>query len=169
LIAQLRHDRRNEALGTLISGVNWIGVLEKQMTEKILCAVDNTDHTKSAIALAAKLAKAWGAELTLLAVNELIGGVGRTGPASYLWEDAELKHVLDTAAQEAERAGVENAKTIGLKSRDVARAITIYAEEIGADHIVVGSGGKGGIARLMLGSVSRDVVLRAHSPVTVAR
>jgi nucleotide-binding universal stress UspA family protein len=143
--------------------------LEKQMMEKILCAVDNTDHSKAAIALAAKMAKACGADLTLVAVNELIGGVGRTGVPSYLWGDTELKNILDTAAHEAESAGFANARTIGLKSRDVARAITINAEEIGADHIVVGSGGKGGIARLVLGSVSRDVVFRAHSPVTVAR
>jgi nucleotide-binding universal stress UspA family protein len=60
-------------------------------------------------------------------------------------------------------------KTSGLKSRDVARAITMYAEEIGADLIVVGTGGKGSISRLVLGSVSRDVVFRAHCPVTVAR
>ncbi|MGZ9274005.1 MAG: universal stress protein [Nitrospira sp.] len=86
-----------------------------------------------------------------------------------MWEDTEVRRILDRAIDQAKATGISEPKTIGLKSRDVARAITIYAEEVGADHIVVGTGGKGSISRLMLGSVSRDVVFRAHSPVTVAR
>jgi nucleotide-binding universal stress UspA family protein len=143
--------------------------VEEQMTKKILCAVDDTDHSKAAVELGAEMAKAFGVELTLVAINELMGGVGRTGAASYLWDDTELEHVLDRAVHQSRAAGFSEPKTVGLKSRDVARAITIYAEEIGADHIVVGTGGKGSISRLMLGSVSRDVVFRAHCPVTVAR
>lgn len=140
------------------------------MTKKILCAVDDTDHSKTAVALAAELAKALGAELTLVTVNQLLGGVGRMGgAASYLWDNAELKVILDRASEEAKSAGISDPKTASLKSRDVARAIIVYAEEIGADHIVVGTGGKGGVSRLMLGSISRDVVFRSHCPVTVAR
>jgi hypothetical protein len=41
--------------------------------KKILCAVDESEHANSAAALAAQMAKAMGAELTLLAVNELEG------------------------------------------------------------------------------------------------
>jgi nucleotide-binding universal stress UspA family protein len=139
------------------------------MIKKILCSVDDTDHSRAAVDLAAEIARAFGAELTLVAVNELMGAVGRTGAASYLWEDAELKRVLDRSMEQAKAAGMTELKTSGLKSRDVARAITMYAEEIGADLIVVGTGGKGSISRLVLGSVSRDVVFRAHCPVTVAR
>jgi nucleotide-binding universal stress UspA family protein len=139
------------------------------MIKKILCSVDDTDHSGAAVDLAAEMAQAFGAGLTLVAVNELMGAVGRTGAASYLWEDAELKRILDRSMERAKAAGITELKTNGLRSRDVARAITIYAEEIGADLIVVGTGGKGSISRLMLGSVSRDVVFRAHCPVTVAR
>ncbi|MBY0226249.1 MAG: universal stress protein [Hyphomicrobium sp.] len=139
------------------------------MIKKILCSIDDTDHSRAAVDLAVEMAQAFGAELTLVAVNELMGAVGRTGAASYLWEDEELKLILDRAVEQAKAAGMTELKTSGLKSRDVARAITMFAEEISADHIVVGTGGKGSISRLMLGSVSRDVVFRAHCPVTVAR
>jgi nucleotide-binding universal stress UspA family protein len=139
------------------------------MIKKILCSIDDTDHSKAAVDLAAEMAQAFGAELTLVAVNELMGAVGRTGAASYLWEDEELKRILDRSAEQAKAAGMTELKTSGLKSRDVARAITMFAEEISADLIVVGTGGKGSISRLVLGSVSRDVVFRAHCPVTVAR
>lgn len=140
------------------------------MTKKMLCAVDDTEPSKRAVNLAAEMAKAMSAELTLLAVNELRGGVGgKGGAASYIWDNAEVKRVLDTAASEAKKCGVADPKIVTTKSRDVARAIAIYAEDNGIDHIVVGTGGKGNISRLMLGSVSRDVVFRAHCPVTVAR
>ena len=87
----------------------------------------------------------------------------------YVWEEPDLKRVLDGATAIAKKAGVSDPKTASVKSRDVARAIVIYAEENDIDHIVVGTGGKGGVARLMLGSVSSDVIARAHCPVTVAR
>ena len=139
------------------------------MAKKILCAMDDSEHSKSAVAFAAELAKATGAELTILAVNTPVGGAGRGGIVVYAWEDADLQRVLDQATAEAKKAGASSLKTAGVKSRDPGRAIVIYAEENGIDHIVVGTGGKGGMARLMLGSVSSDVIARAHCPVTVAR
>ena len=136
------------------------------MTKKMLCAVDDTEHAKIAVAVAGELAKATGAELTLLAVNAPMGVPGRGGIAIYAWEDADL---LDSATAIAKKVGVSAPKTAGVKSRDVARAIVVYAEDNDIDHIVVGTGGKGGVTRLMLGSVSSDVIARAHCPVTVAR
>lgn len=139
------------------------------MTHKVLCAVDETDHSKSAVAQAAELAKATGSELTLLAVNLPVGAEGRGAPTIYAWEDGDAARVLNSATELARKAGVSDPKVVSVKSRDAARAIVIYAEDHGVDHIVVGTGGKGAIARFMLGSVSSDVVARAHCPVTIAR
>jgi nucleotide-binding universal stress UspA family protein len=133
------------------------------MVKKILCAVDDSEHSKIAVAVAGEIAKATGAELTLLAVNAPTGK-----PASYAWEDSDLKRLLDSAAAIAKKAGVSDPKTASGKHRDVARAIVVYAEDNDIDHIVVGTGGKGGVTRLVLGSVSQDVINRAHCPVTVA-
>ena len=54
-------------------------------------------------------------------------------------------------------------------SREAAAAIVQYAEENGFDHIVLGTGDKRGVSRLVLGSVAADVAGRAHCSVTVAR
>ena len=83
------------------------------MTKKILCAVDDTEHATSAVGVAAELAKATEAELTLLAVNVPVGGPARGGIMIFAWEDADLKHVLDGATAIAKKAGVSepNAKS----------------------------------------------------------
>ena len=139
------------------------------MTKKILCAVDDTEHSNIAVAVAGELAKAKSAELTLLAVNVPVGGPARGGIMIFAWEDADLKRVLDSATALAKKAGVSDPKTVSVQSRDAARAIVVYAEDNDIDHIVVGTGGKGAVTRMMLGSVSSDVIARAHCPVTVAR
>ena len=50
-----------------------------EMTKKVLCAVDDSEHSKIAVAVAGELAKATGAELTLLAVNAAIGYSSQRG------------------------------------------------------------------------------------------
>lgn len=137
------------------------------MATKILCTVDGTEHCKNAVALAAQMASAMNGELTILAVNERTGG--RTGASIYAWDDVEVKKILADAASDAKNAGLASPHTASLKSRDVPRAIALFAEDNGFDHIVIGSSGKGGLKRLMLGSVSHDVASRAHCPVTISR
>jgi nucleotide-binding universal stress UspA family protein len=136
---------------------------------KILCAVDDTEHSLPAIDTAAKLSGACDAELTILVVNQLVGGYGRGGAPTLVWTKTEVENALSKAATEAEKGGASKIKLLNVESRDLAQAITGYAEQQGFDHIVVGTGNKGAVSRMMLGSVSRDVVARAHCPVTVAR
>ena len=49
------------------------------------------------------------------------------------------------------------------------RRIVDYATEIGHDTIVIGSHGRTGVSRILLGTVSEDVVRRAPMPVVVVR
>lgn len=137
------------------------------MTKKILCATDGTDHSAHAIELAAQIAAKMGARLTICAVNVAHGG--SRGPLIYTWEDDQVKKVLDAAAAAARKAGAHAVEELALRSREAAAAIVQYAEENGFDHIVVGTGDKRGVSRLVLGSVAADVSSRAHCSVTVAR
>ena len=139
------------------------------MIKKVLCAVDDTEYSKAAVAVASELAKTGDAELTILAVNQLLGAYGYGGMSTLLWDNATLKRVLDDSAAAAKQAGVKAFKVVDVKSRDIARAIVVFAEENAIDHIVVGTGGKSGVSRLVLGSVSHDVLSRAPCTVTVAR
>jgi nucleotide-binding universal stress UspA family protein len=137
---------------------------------KIICAVDDTSDAEKAVAIASDLAKATGAELILLAVNQAIGGVGaKGGPGAFLWTDAGLNQILTKAATAAKDFGVSRIRSASSKAQDVADAIVDFALENEADHIVVGTGEKNALSRFRLGSVSRDVVFRAPCAVTVAR
>ena len=137
------------------------------MTSKILCATDGTENSTHAVELAGLLAAKLGASLSICAVNVARGGV--RGPLIYNWEDAEVKSILDAAAKTARKAGASQVDELALRSREAASAIVQYAEENGYGHIVVGTGDKRGVSRLVLGSVAADVASRAHCSVSVAR
>ncbi len=137
------------------------------MTNKILCATDGTDHSDVAIIVASEMAAKFGADLTICAVNVAHGGV--RGPLISHWTEAEVKAILENASAKAAGHGAAKVKTVDLISREAAAGIVAYAEQNGYDHIVMGTGDKRGISRLVLGSVAAEVSGRAHCSVTVAR
>jgi Universal stress protein UspA and related nucleotide-binding proteins len=71
--------------------------------------------------------------------------------------------VKDTAA---DRGAVVSTDTVVGKP---APSIVEYAEDNDIDHIVMGSHGRSGMSRILLGSVAEAVVRNASVPVTVAR
>ncbi|WP_103258429.1 universal stress protein [Tabrizicola aquatica] len=137
------------------------------MTKKILCPVDGSDHAETGLLHAAELARLTGAHLTICAVNLAVGGA--RGPTINHWTDAEAEALLAAAATRAKAAGAGEISTAVLISRGAGPAIIAYAEEITADHIVMGTGDKRGVKRLVLGSVAAEVAGQAGCSVTVAR
>lgn len=137
------------------------------MTKKVLCPVDGTDHSLQAVEVASEIATKFGAELVLCLVNVAHGG-GR-GPLIHHWADADAAEILDAAAGLAARHGQANVRTVTVIHREAASGIVGIAESEGVDHIVMGTGDKRGLSRLVLGSVAADVAGRAHCTVTIAR
>lgn len=137
------------------------------MDKRILVATDGTAHSRIAVSYAADLAKRAGAELIVALVNVALGGI--RGPLLYSHEDEEAQSIVRLGAEEARRAGVDAVKEIVIASREADSGIVQYADEKEVDHIVVGTGDKGGVSRLVLGSVAADIARRAHCTVTIAR
>lgn len=80
-------------------------------------------------------------------------------------EQAEL--TLEDAQQIATKHGrtLETAVEVGRP----ARSIVEYAEDHDVDHIIMGSHGRSGVSRVLLGSVAEGVMRRSPIPVTVVR
>ncbi|MDQ2056452.1 universal stress protein [Halobellus sp. H-GB7] len=77
---------------------------------------------------------------------------------------AELLAEAEAKADEHDRV-VKTASEVG-KAAD---AILEYADTHGIDVIVIGSHGRSGVARMLMGSVAETVMKRASVPVTVVR
>jgi nucleotide-binding universal stress UspA family protein len=137
------------------------------MTAKILCPTDGSDHATVGVLLAAEVAKATGGHLTICVVNVAHGGV--RGPTISHWVAEDVKKLLESAEALAKSEGATDVATIELVAREAAPAIITFAEQNGFTHIVMGTGDKRGLQRLVLGSVASEVATRAHCTVTIAR
>lgn len=134
--------------------------------ERLLCPVDFSDPSDAALTYAAKLAKQLGAELHVLHTWQLSA---YASPASELAKDTErsLEKDLDAAVGRAVTNGVVPHKHVRLGP--AADTIVAAVKEFGIDHIVMGTTGKTGIERLLVGSVAEQVVRSADVPVTTVR
>ena len=137
------------------------------MSKKILCPIDGSDHSKTGLAAAIELAKQSAARLTVCVVNIAHGGA--KGPTISHWKEGEVAALLEEAESAGKAAGLVDVGTVELIAREPAPAIITYADQNGYGHIVMGTGDKRGVKRLVLGSVAAEVAGQAHCTVTVAR
>ncbi len=80
----------------------------------------------------------------------------------------ESRKTLDDQVGKIEAAGV-NVAQAHLRFGRAPEEIVALAENLGAGLIVMGSRGRGGIRRALMGSVSDSVVRHAHCPVLITR
>jgi nucleotide-binding universal stress UspA family protein len=143
------------------------------MVSKLLCATDGSHSSEKAVTFAVSLAKSLGVPLTFFTVTTI--GPERASHSAF-WDanvleavDAQIHRELHQAKAVAERAGVRDVRCVAAEGRNIPETIVAFAKQDGADHIVTGSAGHRGAARILLGSVAEAVVRSAHCPVTVVR
>jgi nucleotide-binding universal stress UspA family protein len=141
------------------------------MTHKLLLPVDGSDNALRAVDYAAALVKdGLAAELHLANAQPGVGGmvtafVARADVDDYHRDEAmkALQPALDRLAAQGLTAEIH----IGVG--DAAEVIVAFCEQLGCDQVVMGARGLGAAASLLLGSVSRDVVKNAKTPVTLVK
>lgn len=142
---------------------------------RILIATDGSECSRHALSEAQRLLALEAAEVTVIAVTQPVAvGVDpyilAPPPMDPAFYDREREHT-DAALADAERRLADGGVKASLVSRegDPAREILAFADEWGADLIVLGSHGRNALERLMLGSVSEAVVRHRHGAVLIVR
>ncbi|WP_198969876.1 universal stress protein [Xylophilus sp. ASV27] len=144
------------------------------MFKHILVPIDGSETAQRAMAKAAGLAKAFGSEVSVVYVIDPypFTGVGTDlayGQDQYLTAATnEANGALEAAKALAAQQGVE-ADVMVVEGHAVHRGIAETAESVGADLIVMGSHGRKGLEKLVLGSVTQSVLGDVHIPVLVVR
>ncbi len=146
------------------------------MFKHILLATDGSPASAHAAQLAVDLARVHGAKLTAVYVVDPYPyiGVGEINPMGF---QAYMSAAQDQAAQahgQVQALCKQGGQPVAMEARLVeevgaANGIVQTAEACDADLVVLGSHGRSGIARLMLGSVSTKVVAESKVPVLVTR
>ena len=145
------------------------------MYKKILVPVDGSDPSMLGLQHAILLAKDQKAALRLLhVVHDYLVADGRHGLARSGEMLRELREqgqaILDDAVSRARKQGVEaDIDTVESPMGPVGAVISECAEQWGADLIVLGTHGRRGIRRLVMGSDAEYVVRTAPVPVLLVR
>jgi nucleotide-binding universal stress UspA family protein len=146
------------------------------MYDNILVPTDGSETSRFAVDNAVDIASKYGATVHALYVVDVDAtsyGLGteqvdriRQG---HLDEMPEVKEDADEAtgyvAEVAEEHGIEVEEH--LRVGEPARAIRKFVDENDIDMIVMGSHGRSGLSRVILGSVAEKVLRRTHLPVLV--
>jgi nucleotide-binding universal stress UspA family protein len=141
---------------------------------KIVAATDGSDLSIHAALRAVPLAKLSGASLTVLFVQDTypytgIGEANSAGLQAYMASAREAGlRAADRVADAARAEGVPFDIQV-VENHQAAAGIVDAAQAAGADLIVMGSHGRGGLARLVLGSVAAKVLVLSTVPVLVVK
>lgn len=151
---------------------------EYDMYKHLVVAVDGSETSINALKHAAELAGVNGARLTLVHV---------ANPAEYMALAPEfLQHesyeaaavaqgneVLDAAERTARELGVKNTVkhllVANKGAREMAQDLVDYADENGADLLVLGTHGRTGLMHLLMGSFAETVMRQSHLPLLIIR
>lgn len=146
------------------------------MHQRILAAFDGTHEAHLAVEEAAALARAFNGRVRVVwaigsptmpesreiySVDKLREEAHRTASASLV----ELQRQFDADGTPAETGVL----MLDATDDDIGNALELEAERWQADTIVVGSQGKHGLARLLLGSVAERTTRLSHRTVVVVR
>lgn len=138
----------------------------------VLCPVDGSDASLLALHVAARLAAEQKAKLTVCSVADPV-----KASVMAFGDPQGTALCLETLDSEANATAQQAAKLVGdIVSPEVvalegqaADAILEYAKQSGCDLIVMGSHGRSGIPRAVLGSIAEQVLRHSTVPVMIIR
>jgi nucleotide-binding universal stress UspA family protein len=146
---------------------------------KIMVGIDGSGESVNGADYAIAIAKRHNAEL--IAVNVLTSDIGyaysspgvESPPLTIreiiLLAEDELKKWFDDIKEKADKSGIRFRSEIIMAKRSAVSTILDYAEEQNINLIVVGTRGRSGIKKMLLGSFASGLVTHAACPVLVVK
>lgn len=149
------------------------------MYKTIVCAIDGSELSTKALRHAIALARETGGKITAVTVTEpsVIVAPGAevmmVDTASVIADldkakAASARQTLDEADQLAKAAGAE-IDCLHIANSPAAEGILLAAKDLRADLVVMGSHGRRGLGRLLLGSQASEVLSHCDLPVLVIK
>lgn len=142
------------------------------MYKRILVPVDGSETSSKAVAAAVQLARDSGGCLHVIhALDEFdqVGGYEYTGKVVEAARKQAAK-ILDDAIALARAAGIEaDTRLMEVRSRPLGEVVADEARAWEADLVVVGTHGRRGVGRVLLGSDAEQVIRMAPVPVLAVR
>ncbi|MGA9152327.1 MAG: universal stress protein [Candidatus Nitrosopolaris sp.] len=142
---------------------------QKAIFSKILVA-DSSDASMDAAGYATAISQRYNAEVYALHIIHAdvdLYGLHETSEFTRNMRNEGEKY-LDKFKVKANEKDVQ-IKTEIISSKDISGGILDFAEENNIDLIIIGTRGRSGFKRLLLGSVASHVVTYAHCPVLVVK
>lgn len=132
----------------------------------VIVGVDGAQDSVRALQWAAAYARAFDAPLHILTAFDIPTVYGPYAMAGWENSDSLKEAARDMLAETVRTTLTENAEAEQSVLQGHPAEVLVNASQ-GAQLVVVGSRGRGGIAGMLLGSVSQHVVAHAHCPVVV--
>jgi len=138
------------------------------MTKRILVPIDGSPQSEAALSFA--ISEWSDAEITLLNVIDPVEA-GYSASVVPSGSEEWYRKARERAAEMFDRARSEYDRSFSTQTEvgRPSRTIVDVADQSDVDHVVVGSHGREGVQRILLGSVAEHVVRRSPVPVTVVR
>ena len=146
------------------------------MYQRILVPIDGSPTSNQGLDEAIKLSKLTGGSLRLIHIVDPL--TFATGFESYAVYAGDLiprmeeagKQILDQGKARAQASGVKVDSLLfdGLAAR-VSETVIEQAKDWGADLIVIGTHGRRGVGRFVMGSDAEQILRLAHVPVLLVR
>jgi len=152
------HSQRDVLVVPLGTSVGW---------KTILLATDGSKYSAVAAERAIAFAKSYGGELKVLSVVDVPTEFYAEAPQAVDDLIKKAKSYVADIKKQAEAAGVKAETFIG--EAEAHQAVLNLAKEQKADMIVIGSHGRTGMRRLLMGSVAEKVIGYAGCPVLVVK
>lgn len=143
--------------------------MAEQLFKKILIATDGSKRTQNAVEMGLNIAKERGSKVYAVYVVDTV--TFTSIPMDVTWEN--MYQLLKDEGEEAVKAVKDGAPDVDVETHvlegNPAAELTKFAVDNGVELIVMGTLGKSGIDRILLGSTAEKVIRIAHCPVLVIK